>query len=137
MRVRRIMVGLVCLGWLPVAVAQPPNTLYETLTKTATSTTAQTDTALWTPVSGNYFVLMGCLMSAIKPVKIDVEVSDVDVFAPVYLESYGLKLISGGGVPIYVSAKDAVLRYTTSTVDGSSFGQQEFSITCWGYEVRE
>ena len=110
-------------------VAEVPTLLYETQTKTATSITIQSDTALWTPTSGNRFVLQACIISVDAAQDIDLEVSDVDVIAPVHLPSNGTQIIGLGGAPIYVSAKDAVLRFSTST-------QATTSITCIGYEER-
>jgi len=137
MNARRILT-LACVWlWLTgTTAAGPPVDDYQTITKTATATTAQSDTALWTPTTGNYFVLQGCFFSSDFPVEFDLEVSDVDVIAPVKLESYGNALVGGGEAAIYVSAKDAVLRYSTSSTGLGSLTAST-SVTCWGYEIRE
>ena len=127
--------GTAC--WLLVGgLAAAQDTLhYETQMKTATSPTAQTDAVLWTPTTGNRFVLQGCGVSAIAPVRVEFEVSDVDVIPPIYLESYGMKLVESGGAPLYVSAQNAVLTYTTATFEtGPGVAYRDTSVFCWGYE---
>jgi len=121
------MGALLCV---PMASADLlPTQLYTTQTKNATSNTIQSDTAFWTPVSGFKIVLQGCFVAADAAQVIDFEVSDVDVITPIYLPSNGTISIQSGGVPIWVSAVDEVLRFSTATAAVTS-------ITCWGYEVR-
>ena len=126
-----LMVGML-LACPALAIADRPTDLWDTVTKTATSTSAQTDTALWTPASGKRIALQGCLISSEYATVVEVEVSDVDVVPPIYLTSLGSVLIGGDGTLLYRSAKDAVLTYTTSA-NAPSYGR--VSIMCWGYEV--
>lgn len=113
--------------------AERPTDLWDTITKTATSTSAQTDTTLWTPPSGKRIALQGCLISATRATEVQFEVSDVDVIPPVYMESYGTVLVGGDQTLLYRSAKDAVLTYTTTnTAHSPSYGS--VSVMCWGYE---
>lgn len=132
MRRRKAAAWLMAIGLVvPSAWAELPHREYTTQTKTATTSpdgTTETDVALWTPASGKRFVLQGCTISANNAGTVELEVSDVDVVPPIHFQTAGARVLSHGGAPIYVSAKDAVLRYTTS-VDG------EFSLLCTGYEA--
>ena len=116
--------------------AERPHIDYTTLTKTSTATTQQTDAVLWTPATGNKFHLQGCLISADLPVKFELEVSDVDVVPPIYLESNGTVLLGGGENPIYSSIRDAVLTYSTNRIPVSN-QFNNVSVLCWGYESVE
>ena len=112
------------------AWADRPHIDYTTVTKTATGTgTSTADTALWTPASGTRIVLLGCFFAANNAsITVELEVSDVDVIPPVRFESTGRQSVEGGGAPIYVSARDDILRYTVT-------GSGSWSIMCWGYEA--
>lgn len=113
--------------------AEKPNFYYTTVTKTATTTTAVTDSTLWDPAANNRFVLQGVLISATNAVQVELEVSDVDVVPPVYVTSTGVVLVGGGENPIYLGAKDAVLTWSTTQV-GVSPNHGKVSIMAWGYE---
>lgn len=119
--------ALLCMA--PLVRADISTQLYDTQTKRATSTTIQSDTALWTPASGFVFVLQGCMIAADAAQVVDFEVSDVDVITPVYLPSNGTVVIQSGGASIYTSAVDAVMNFSTATGAITS-------ITCWGFERR-
>ena len=109
--------------------ADRPHIDYTTVTKTVRGSVAATDTAFWTPASGEKIILMGCAVeSDTGGQTIEIEISDIDVIPPQRFESSGLRVISGGGAPIYETARDAVLRYTVSS-------NGNFSIMCWGYET--
>lgn len=128
------------MGWsllaallaLSPAWAQPPDTLFTTTTKTATTGADVTDTALWTPTTGNRFALQGCMFSSDGAVDVELEVSDVDVIPPVHLTSYGTVVVGGDQTLLYTSAVDAVLRYTVTHMNATSSGA--VSLMCWGYE---
>lgn len=124
------------VGMGSVAVAQP-HLDYQTQTKTATVTGESTDTALWTPLTGSRFALQGCAFASSTAADVQLEVSDVDVVPPIYLESYGMKMIGGVGAPIYTSATDDVLRYTVEFTDHTNSGTTRLSIMCWGYEYQQ
>jgi len=110
------------------AWALPPHLDYETQTKTATGAGPSTDTALWTPVTGNRFILQGCVVNANNAsITVELEVSDVDVIPPMQFESTGTQVVEMGGIPLYVSVEDAVLTYTVT-------GSGAWSILCVGYE---
>ena len=128
----RILALAVALGASP-AFAQAPHHDYTTVQKTATALSAQTDATLWTPATGKAFILYGCVISARLPVRVELEVSDVDVVPPIYFESNGTVLVGGHGFPIYMSATNAVLTWTTS-VEGMSDTHDRVSVLCWGYE---
>ena len=122
----------------PVWADAPPHTSYTTQTKSATVTADSTDTALWTPLSGSRFALQGCKFSSPVAALLELEVSDVDVVPPQYLESYGDSQVGGVGAPIYTSATDAVLRYTVTFTGYTPAVQDErASLVCWGYEYRQ
>ena len=133
---RRWIGGLALVGLLVAgpAFADRPTTYYTTQTKSATSTSAQTDATLWTPASGKAFVLQGCFVAAETPVRVEFEVSDVDVIPPFVMDSYGTALIGGGENPIYTSAVNAVLTYTT-VISGLSATYPNTSVMCWGFEL--
>lgn len=127
-----MLVWLLSLGFLVPGLAWadgPPHHQYTTVTKTATgASSSAADVALWTPTTGNQFLLLGCLLSARNAsIQIELEVSDVDVITPVRFETTGSLVVQNGGAVIYESAEDAVLRYTVT-------GSGEWSIDCWGYE---
>ena len=127
---RKILGIVLVLVSTATAWAAPPDTEITTLTKTATSAgISATDVALWTPTSGNFFVLMGCVFSTNGAGDIQLEVSDVDVIPPQYFQTAGTRVSGFGTYPLYVSAKDAVLAYTHTRGD--------WSIVCTGYEARE
>ena len=125
----------VCLFLVMTALASPawatsPDAAFTTTLKTATSAgVSATDVALWTPTSGNFFVLMGCIVSTNGAGTIELEVSDVDVIPPQYFQTAGTRVLGFGAYPLSVSAKDAVLTYTHT--------RGEWSIYCSGYEGRE
>lgn len=108
-----------------------PTQQYTTVTKTATSTTAQSATTLWTPATGFAFVLQGCLVSSQNAVQVRLQVSSVDVVPPIYLESYGSQMVGGANAPIYTSDVNAVLTYTTVSHAGA---YKNVSVMCWGWE---
>ena len=127
---KKQLAGLVLMLALlsPPAWALPPHLDYETQTKTATGTAPSTDTTLWTPVTGNKFILQACWVSANNAsITVELEVSDVDVIPPMRFESTGTKVVEMGGAPIYVSTEDAVLTYTVT-------GTGAYAILCVGYE---
>lgn len=133
MRQLRAFALLLIVGWMGTASADLlPTQAYTTMTKIDTSTTAQSATTLWTPTTGYRFVLQGCLVSSQRALKVRFQVSSVDVIPPIYLESYGSQMVGGTYAPIYTSAVDAVLTYTTTT-ESTSYGS--VSVSCWGYEI--
>lgn len=115
------------------AYATKPTIDYVTTTTTATYATAQTGTAIWTPASGNRFVLQGGIVSSTNAITIRFQVSGVDVVAPIILTSSGTQPFGGGFAPIYVSAKNAVLTITTV---GNNAGNDTgtVAVTLYGYE---
>lgn len=123
-RLTLLVAALACAS--PAGAA--PTQEFTTITKTATSTTTQTDVALWTPASGKAFALFGCTFSAGAAAVIELEVNNVDVIPPVYLASAGTVEVGGGSWPIYQSEADAVLTYTTT--------KAPVSIRCSGYEFQ-
>ena len=133
---RRWGMGLLLLGLVGVAStahADRPSDQFQTITKTATATTAQTDTTLWDPAAGKRIILMGCVISAKFAQTVELEVANVDVVPPIYFESFGIRTIGTGDSPVYVGATDAVLTYSTSSA-GHSPQAPTTSIVCWGYE---
>lgn len=134
MRQRNLLLAVaLSLLCAPGAWAGPPDAEVTTQTKTVSliiSDGAKTDTALWTPTSGNFFVLMGCAFSTKQAGTVELEVSDADVIPPQHFQTAGKASIGFGAYPLYVSAVDAVLTYTTSVAG-------EFSILCTGYEARQ
>lgn len=130
---KRLRSALALLGalWMlgGVAWAGPPHGDYTTITNRATGQAPSTaDTALWTPTTGNKFLLQGCLVAANNAsVTVELEVSDVDVIPPIRFETTGRQVVESGGAVIYESAQDAVLTYTVT-------GSGGWSILCWGYE---
>ena len=123
----------VYLAWASTAWADRPSDLWTPQTKTATATTAQTDTTLWTPASGKRFHLQGCAISSDGAVRVELEVSNTDVIPPISLASSGTEVISAGGALLYSSATDALLTYSTS-ITGVSGTHRSVSVLCWGYE---
>ena len=135
MRWRRLMASVWLTLWTGMAWAEAPHILYETKTKNATSTSTQTDQTLWDPDAGKRFILQGVTICSDAAVQVELEVSDADVVPPVYQESYGCKSIGYGAAPIYMSATDAVLTYTTSSA-GHSGGYRDVSVQAVGYEIQ-
>lgn len=129
----RALALLALLCWAtPVCADLLPTEAYTTITKTDTSTSAQTATTLWTPATGKVFVLQGCVASATNGISVRFQVSGVDVIPPMYLPSYGVSQVGGNYAPIYTSSvADAVLTYTT-VKQGANYGS--VSVMCWGYE---
>lgn len=110
------------------ASAESPTSWAAPVTKSAVQSGDVDDAALWTPASGNAFVLWGCVFSTSAVGNVELEVSNVDVVPPIYLASSGTVVIGYGGFPLYRSAVDAVLRYTT--VQSTA----QISILCHGWE---
>ena len=119
------LLGLLIIG-MAVAEAVPPTLDYETTTKTATVSAISSDVTLWDPAADHRFVLLGCMINARAAGTVELEVSDVDVIPPIRFESTGTVVIGFGYAPLYVSAEDAILTYTTTA--------GLFSIMCAGYE---
>lgn len=111
-----------------------PTQQYTTVVETATATSSQTDASLWTPASGMRLVIQGCVVSSTQAVQVELEVSDVDVVPPIYLESYGSVVIGGGMAPVYTSSANAVLTYSTTNVAHSPT-HGSVSVMCYGYEA--
>lgn len=117
--------------WATSSFAEPPTRDYTTVTKIATATGGVfEDSTLWDPDSGKRIVLLGVFVSSDVWADIELEVSNVDAVNPIHLESPGSKLIESGGRPIWVSAKDAVLTWSSKTLPI----QANVSIMVWGYE---
>lgn len=140
MKRRTILAGVVLLVGMARGVsAELPSDLYTTQTNTATSTSAQTDTTLWDPAAGKRFILQGVMACTDLPVQVEFEVSDADVVPPMYFESYGCQTVQAGGAAIYMSARDAVLTYTTTALfdyNGNGIGDySRVSVMAWGYEI--
>ena len=109
---------------------------YTTVTKTATVTSDSTDVTLWDPAGGYGFVLQGCDLSSTVAASIELEVSDVDVVPPIYMDSYGSHPIGAGNGPIAMGAQDAILTYTVTFTTYTPVRDTRVSILCWGYEYR-
>lgn len=116
--------------WATSSFAEPPTRDYTTVTKIATATGVISDSTLWDPDSGKRIVLLGVFVSSDVFVDIELEVSDVDAINPIHLESPGSKLIESGGRPIWVGAKDDILRWSTNVQPITA----NISIMIWGYE---
>lgn len=117
-----------CLA--PRLWAQRPTDEYTTQTKTATTTTVKTDAVLWTPAAGKRIVLQQCTVCATGALEgIELEVANVDVIPPFALPSYGCQSFGGSEAPIYTSAKDEVLTYTTPPDQTG-----RVSVMCSGWE---
>jgi hypothetical protein len=115
---------------MPVAWADLPSREFTTQTKTATSTTPQADTALWTPASGKRIILQGVIACSQTPsAGVEVESNNIDVIPPFAIESYGCRTFEAGGSALWMGGTDATL--TFSVESGSSF-----SIMAWGYEIQ-
>ena len=122
-----LVLGLLLIGMAP-AWADRATDWYSTETKNNNTTDAQTDTTLWDPAAGKRFVILGIFVSADATETVQFEVSDVDVIPPIYVGANGSVSIPGGDGPIYMSAKDAVLTYTTTTSANTT-------VVVWGYEA--
>ena len=134
----RIIRGVGLTLWLvsltlPVQ-AERPDLLVTPVVKTATATTAQTATTLWTPASGTRIVLMGCVFSADRAYLVRLQVSGTDIVAPVYLDTNGTVSVGFGVTPLYVGATNAVITYTTTNA-GFTGASGNAAITCTGYET--
>src|SRR3990167_901055 len=113
---RRWGMGLLLLGLVGVAStahADRPSDQFQTITKTATATTAQTDTTLWDPAAGKRIILMGCVISAKFAQTVELEVANVDVVPPIYFDSYGTIPLGTGYGPLWEGEVDAILTYST------------------------
>lgn len=132
---RKTVLGVVALGLMLAAPvwADRPSDQFQTITKTATATTAQTDTTLWDPAAGKRIILMGCVISSQFAQTVELEVSDVDVVPPLYFESYGIKTLGTGYGPLWEGALDAILTYSTTSTTHSSIAPST-AISCSGYE---
>lgn len=120
------------------ARAERPSKLWETVVKTATFSTAQSATTLWTPTTGYKFVILGGLISCDRAVTVRLQVSGTDVVPPMYIPSQGVVPIGNGQTPVYVSGIDSVLTYT-SAITGTAGGKiahnhGQVSVMVWGYE---
>ena len=136
--IRRVLVFIAGV-WLASACgsawADRPTDHFTPVTKTATATSAQTDTTLWDPEADFRIVLMGCEISAKFAQTVELEVSNADVVPPMFFESYGIKSVGNGYAPIYQGAVDGILTYST-TADGHSPLAAATAIVCWGYETK-
>lgn len=128
-RMRLLLSAALVLG-LPVmaAWAESSITWGKAVVKTAVQSGTATDSTLWSPDAGNRFLLMGCMFSASNAGTVELEVSDVDVIPPITMASGGTFAVGFGGFPIYESATDAILTYSTSASAGT------IRIMCSGWE---
>ena len=129
-----VALALACLWFTPgegAAQSSRPTDLWTPQTKTASVTSNQTDTVIWTPASGKRIALQGVVVSAGGAGRVEIESSDVDVVPPITLDSGGFKSFDAGGVVIWSGAVDATLAYTNT---GGYEGTQPLSILVWGYE---
>ena len=120
----------VLLVGTPLARAEESLIWGRPLTKTATASANATNTVIWTPVSGNIIVLMGCIFSAAGPADVTMSGStDGTIMEKVRLQSGGIeKWGYGGNFPVWMSSTvDETLRFTIET-------SATLSITCSGYE---
>ena len=119
------LVSLPASGWADTKVT----TLYNPTTKTSTASSAQTDTALWTPASGARAIVQGCIFSADAAQTVLLEVSNVAVLGTISLDADATSTVSWGfgAVPVYVGAADGVLTYTTTTTAATT-------VSCSGWE---
>ena len=124
---RWLVLSVLCLVGASVCDAERPTNWGTPVTKTAVVTSNSTDSTLWDPDADRHIVLIGCVFSAGNAVNIQLEVSDVDVIAPMNLASGGTVAVGFGPFPIWEGAEDAVLTYTT-------VGSGTHSITCSGWE---
>lgn len=97
-------------------------------TKTGNYATAQTDTAIWTPVSGKRIVLVGVVFSTDTAMNMKVETGTTSIIPPMYMAANGGAVISGGDAPIWIGDKDATL-----TITSSASGNH--SVLLYGYEI--
>lgn len=126
------------VGWVTLlgvllgtpAWADRPTDWYTPVTKSDNTTDAQTDKALWTPASGARSVVDGCTVSADATQTIELEVSNADVFPAIYLAANSSVSIGYGSSPLYQSATNGVLAYTTTTSANTT-------IVCSGYEAQQ
>lgn len=132
--VGRVVAAVVLLACPPLGWAARPE--YEIQTKTATASSSQSDTTLWTPASGKSIALLGCHISTNRPLKVEIESSNTDVVPPIYTASEGGVLVGGNDWPIWVGDANATLTYTTST-DRVANTHGEVSILCWGFEFNK
>ena len=132
-QMRKLSLLLICLLLVVgYAFAEVPTRDYTVVTKTATTTTAVTDSQLWNPAgTDSRIVLQAVIISSTGIVDVDVEVSNVDVIPPVHMESRGTYVNQLGGRPIYVGAKDVNIDWTTSSPDKP---HPDVSIMLIGYE---
>lgn len=129
---RRLLYGamlgsLICVLLGGTAQADKPTSYYLTVNKNTDTTDAVTDATLWDPDAGYRFILQGCAVSADAAQTVQFEVSDVDVIPPLYLAANGNAQVGIGDAPIYVSAVDAILTYTTTTSANTT-------VVCWGWQ---
>lgn len=97
-------------------------------TKSANYTSAQTDTAIWTPSTGKKIVLVGIVFSTDTAMNIKIEVGTTSVIPPMYMAANGGAVISGGDAPIWVGSADEILTVTSSTTGNHS-------VLLYGYEI--
>ena len=96
--------------------------------KTGNYSTAQTDTAIWTPATGKKIVLVGIVFSTDTAMNIMVENGSTSIIPPMYMAANGGAVISGGDAPIWVGDTDAVLTITSSATGNHS-------VLLYGYEI--
>ncbi len=89
--------------------------------------TAETDTVVWTPASGQKIVLMGVAFTSDTATTLRIETGTTLVGPMAECTASGLVTI-GSGFPIWQGTDDATLTYTTGTAG-------RHSILMYGYET--
>lgn len=97
------------------------------LTKVDNSSSAQTDTVIWTPASGKRIVLLGFEVTSVAAQTTKFEVSDVVKIPLQYSGASIPVVVSGGARPVWVGTADQALTYTTTANTATS-------VMLWGYE---
>ena len=105
------------------------------MTKTKTDTnandastmSAETDTVVWTPASGNKIILMGIKFNSETATTLLIESGSTAVIPLTECTASG-QIVIQSSVPIWQGADDATLTYTVET-------KGRHSILLWGYEL--
>lgn len=92
-------------------------------TKNGNWSAAQTDTVVWTPLSGTQIVLTGIILSTDGANNVELEIggTTTDILPPMYFGTKGgLVFLGSAGQPIWVGEADQTIALTSTSATGHS-----------------